>query len=227
MKKLIGIITFVLFLTAGIICGASYIYHRDPLYILKPRLKVERILLQSDKDHDGIDDLDDIVQGARMEVKNKTKYKSAYYQGGYPPATEGVCTDVIWRALKNAGYDLKTLMDKDIAACMTDYPVVAQKPDTNIDFRRVKNQYEFFMKYGKHLTLEVKPNDAENLKEWQGGDIVVVGNQEHIAIISDKRRSDGVPYVIHNPYAYPREEDRLLTWSMKGKVTGHFRYPNK
>ena len=31
-----------------------------------------------------------------------------------PPDTEGVCTDVIWRAFKNAGYSLKDMVDEDI-----------------------------------------------------------------------------------------------------------------
>ena len=37
-----------------------------------------------------------------------------YYSGGYPPDSEGVCTDVIWRALKNAGYSLKDMVDADM-----------------------------------------------------------------------------------------------------------------
>ena len=51
-----------------------------------------------------------------MEVDRSPVYKSAYYVGGYPPATEGVCTDVVWRAFKEAGYDLKKMIDADIAA---------------------------------------------------------------------------------------------------------------
>jgi uncharacterized protein YijF (DUF1287 family) len=88
--------------------------------------------------------MEDIVLGARREVLNQTKYKSNYYEGGYPPRTEGVCTDVIWRALKTAGYDLKANMEKDILESTKDYSNGVVVPDSNIDFRRVKNQYVFF-----------------------------------------------------------------------------------
>ena len=58
----------------------------------------------------------DIVQGARIDAENKPNYRSAYYAGGYPPDDEGVCTDVVWRALKNAGHTLKDMVDADITA---------------------------------------------------------------------------------------------------------------
>lgn len=51
-------------------------------------------------------DWEDILEGARQDVRNRPVYRNAYYRGGYPPDNEGVCTDVIWRAFKNAGYDI-------------------------------------------------------------------------------------------------------------------------
>jgi len=63
-------------------------------------LNIPKVECLSDKDGDGINDLDDIVEGARKDAENKPVYKSEYYSGGYPPDNEGVCTDVIWRALK-------------------------------------------------------------------------------------------------------------------------------
>ena len=56
---------------------------------------------KSDINKNGKSDLQDIVLGARAEVNNKTEYKDAYYSGGYPPDSEGVCADVVWRALVN------------------------------------------------------------------------------------------------------------------------------
>ena len=108
---------------------------------------------------------------------------------------------------------------------MKDYANSVTIPDPNIDFRRVKNLYVFFSKYAQKLTTDVIPYDKENLEQWQGGDIVIYGNQEHIAIISDKRRRDGVPYIIHNASTYAKEEDRLLAWKRKNKILAHFRYP--
>ena len=57
----------------------------------------------------------------------------------------------------------------------------------------------FFSRNALSLTTEVKSRNAENLKEWQPGDIVVfTKGYEHIGIISDKRDKNGIPYVIHN-----------------------------
>ena len=222
MKKiyLSGIIC--LFLIVAVVVVVNVILHRDPFYFLKPNMEIEKILVASDKDKDGITDPDDILEGARMEIKNHPQYKSGYYAGGYPPETEGVCTDVIWRALKNTGYDLKSAIDKDISGNLKDYANSVTKPDRNIDFRRVKNQYVFLKKFTQNLTTDVIPYDKDNLLQWQRGDIVVL--PEHIAIISDKRRKDGVPYIIHNASTYPMEEDKLLKWATEKKIIGHFRY---
>lgn len=90
--------------------------------VTEPRCVVEKVVSTRDKDVDGIYDLDDIVQGARKDLEAKPTYKDAYYAGGYPPPNEGVCTDVIWRALAEAGYDLKGMMDRDIKEHTGDYP---------------------------------------------------------------------------------------------------------
>lgn len=188
------------------------------------RCVVEKVVLERDKDGDGIYDLDDIVRGARKDLAAKPLYKDAYYAGGYPPDNEGVCTDVIWRALQNAGYDLKGMMDRDILENTGDYPRVNGEPEPNIDFRRVPNQEAFFKKYADILTTEVKPWDPENLKLWQGGDIVVFGPPyDHVGVVSDKRRADGVPLLIHNAGPCTREDNGLLTWP--SPLTYHFRYP--
>lgn len=186
-------------------------------------LKVDKIIVNKDKNNDGILDLDEIVLGARIDAKNKPAYTNKYYDGGYPPDNEGVCTDVVWRSLKKAGYNFKDLIDKDIKENLKAYPRVEGKPDPNIDFRRVPNLTVFFNRNGQVLTKELKPNDKENLKEWQGGDIVTFDQPQHVVILSDKRRIDGVPFIIHNPGPYTVEEDKLIRWMPK--ITGHFRYP--
>ncbi len=187
-------------------------------------LNIPKIECPNDKDGDGINDLDDIVEGARKDAANKPVYRSEYYSGGYPPDSEGVCTDVIWRAFRNAGYELKDMVDKDIKSNKSQYPAVEGKPDPNIDFRRVRNLRVFFTKYAKKLTTEIKPNDIKSLQEWQGGDIVTFSSPEHIAIVSDKRNPDGIPYLIHNAGPYTMEVDNLMTW-ISG-ISGHFRFPN-
>ncbi|MDD2553807.1 MAG: DUF1287 domain-containing protein [Desulfotomaculaceae bacterium] len=202
-------------------------FDRSPLDLhglVEQRCIVEKVVLDSDKDGDGIYDLDDIVQGARKDLEAKPLYKDTYYADGYPPDNEGVCTDVIWRALQNAGYDLKGMMDRDIQEHPADYPRVDGNPEPNIDFRRVPNQEVFFKKYAGSLTTEIKPWDAENLKQWQGGDIVVFGPPyDHVGVVSDKRRADGVPLLIHNAGPCTREDNSLLNWP--SPLTCHFRYP--
>lgn len=191
-----------------------------------PRIMIDRIDCPVDTDADSVNDLDEILAGARADAANKPHYRSAYYQGGYPPDDEGVCTDVIWRALKPAGFGLKDLVDADIKANLLDYPRVLGKPDPNIDFRRVGNLVVFFRKYATQLTTKVEPGNVGSLAEWQGGDIVVFGNAlryDHIAIVSDKRRDDGVPLLIHNYGTYTREDDMLLVWPTE--IAYHFRFP--
>lgn len=229
--RLLVIKTLLLFVAVALLFGLFEWWYPnfnlprlDPRGLVEQRCVIEKIMLDSDKDGDRIYDLDDIVQGARKDLEAKPVYKDAYYAGGYPPDNEGVCTDVIWRALQNAGYDLKGMMDRDIQENPGDYPRVAGAPEPNIDFRRVPNQESFFKKYAEQLTTEIIPWDTENLKQWQGGDIVVFGPlYDHVGIVSDKRRADGVPLLIHNAGPWTREDDRLLTWP--SPLSYHFRYP--
>ncbi len=190
------------------------------------QVRITQIYSTQDADHDGINDTQDILNGGREEVQRAPTYHSGYYKGGYPPEDEGVCTDVIWRAFSAAGYDLKKLIDQDIARHLADYPRVEGKPDPNIDFRRVPNMLAFFKKYARSLPIEVTPGNETNLAEWQGGDIVVFcAPHEHIAIVSDIRRRDGVPYLIHNSSPHPAEQDALLLWhEHASKIVGHFRW---
>lgn len=178
---------------------------------------IETITSQTDYDNDGIDDYTDILQGAKKEAENKPRYKSVYYNGGYPPDNEGVCTDVIWRSLKNAGYSLKDMVDEDIKNNTDKYARVEGKPDPNIDFRRVPNLKTYFER--NQITLTT---DLSKIEEWQPGDIVVFGSR-HIGIISDKRNEKGIPYLIHNAGQPLREEDALELNNNYYGITGHYR----
>ena len=173
-----------------------------------------------DFDNDGIYDYMDIMLGARKDAENRPRYDGSYVAGGYPSDDVGVCADVIWRAFKNAGYTLKDMIDEDIKKNKDDYPGLDGRPDTNIDFRRVRNLKVFFDKYAQSLTL-----DPYQIEQWQPGDIVVFGEKyTHIGIISDKRNKDGIPYLIHNAGQYEREEDALIRWMKKDTITGHYRW---
>ncbi len=174
-----------------------------------------------DFDNDGIDDYSDILLGAQKERDMNPTYVSKYYDGGYPPDDEGVCTDVIWRALLEAGYYLKDMMVYDITKDQennTSYYDIDYRDD-NIDFRRVGNQEVFFKKYTESLTTNIY-----DIEEFMPGDVVVFDYGAHIAIISDKRNENGIPYLIQNrdPSQEEKEEDRLEKAEMS--VTGHYRF---
>ncbi|HMM05073.1 MAG TPA: DUF1287 domain-containing protein [Clostridiales bacterium] len=173
---------------------------------------IETVKSERDENNNGVDDYTDILLGAKAYVATDPKYQSDYYIGGYPPTGEGVCTDMIWAALKNAGYNLKDRVDADIAAHPEAYPDI-EEPDPNIDFRRVKNLAVFFQRNAASLTT-----DVEEIAQWQPGDIVVY--TKHIAIISDLRSEDGVPYILHHAGQPILEEDALTRY----KIVGHYRW---
>lgn len=225
MKKVIISISIITLVCIGMFCIFKMDNKNEPSNNISEdeSNKIVNLLYGIDINSNGVDDSIDIIEAARDEVDNEVTYKSTYYMGGYPPKDEGVCTDVIWRALDNAGINLKDEMDKDIKNNIKDYSAGISKADPNIDFRRVKNQHVFFKKYYINLTTEVNPNDESNLKEWQPGDIVVKNSNEHIAIISDKRNKDGVPFVLHNFYNHASEDDYLYDWAKDGKIVGHYR----
>ena len=174
---------------------------------------IEQIHSAADEDRDGMDDQTDILEGALHYVSSRPKYKSRYYQTGYPDDGYGVCTDVVAYALRYAGYDLMALIEADIQANPNDYNI--EEPDIHIDFRRVRNLKVYFAHAALSLTTDVSA-----IEEWQGGDIVIF--QNHIGIVSDRRNRDGVPYVIHHngPWQKTYEQDILED---RDDIIGHYR----
>ncbi len=171
---------------------------------------------EKDKDMDGVDDQTDILMSAKDYLAKKPKYKSKYYDGGYPDDEYGVCTDVVAFALLGAGYDLRELVDTDIREHQDQYDI--EIIDKNIDFRRVGNLQIFFDNNAEVLTTNVR-----DIAEWQGGDIVVF--KDHIGIVSDVRNRYGVPYVLHHesPWQLNYEEDILERLD----IVGHYRIGTK
>lgn len=174
---------------------------------------IKTIYSTVDYDNDDIDDYSDFLLGARKDAENHPTYISKYYSDSYPPDNEGVCTDVIWRAFKNAGYSLRDMVNEDIKNNPDDYDEVETR-DKNIDFRRVNNLRVFFSKYATSLTLNYK-----EIEEWQPGDIVFL-NDNHVGIISDRRNKQGYTYIIHNGGQLNREEDAIKYY----EITGHYRF---
>lgn len=216
VKKNIKI--FLILCVIAVLCGCGYLFahyqHTSPKRLPdRYGAEIPKVHSSVDKDNDGIDDQTDILQGALDYVASRPKYKSKYYRTGYPNDGYGVCTDVVAFALKNAGYDLMTLVQQDIEANPADYDI--EEADQNIDFRRVKNLRVYFSHSAISLTT-----DISEIEEWQGGDIVVFKN--HIGIVSDRRNENGVPYVIHHndPWQRTYEEDILED---REDIVGHYR----
>ena len=204
---------FLLFLAISIYMMNLFNMFPQKYYLAKD-FGIETIKSEVDFNKNGTDDYTDILLGARKDAENHPVYNGKYYDEGYPPDNIGVCTDVIWRAFKNAGYSLRDMIDNDIKRRPEEYKNIKTR-DKNIDFRRDVNLEIFFDEYALTLT-----SDISEIEEWQPGDIVIFNNGKHIGIVSDKRNANGEPYIIHNGGQPNREEDYLK----RGNVYKHYRF---
>lgn len=212
-KKIVIVNIFViicLFVLGYLLYYFNFIPHRK---YTNEDFNIKTYVSNIDKDNDGIDDQTDILINTRKYIVTKPKYKSKYYGTGYPDDNYGVCTDVVAFALKDAGYDLRELVNNHVKENRDLYNI--DVVDKNIDFRRVLNLKTYFDYNAISLTTDVK-----RIEEWQGGDIVVF--KRHIGIVSDKRNHKGINFVIHhaNPYQRYYEEDILEN---RDDIIGHYR----
>ena len=164
-----------------------------------------------------------LVQAARSQVGVTLGYDPVYrrldYPGGDVPLATGVCTDVLIRALRQQGLDLQKSVHEDMRAHFSAYPRNwgLQRPDRNIDHRRVPNLMTWFQRQGMALKVSDKPAD------YRAGDIVTwdLGRGlTHIGIVSDRNSPAGVPLVLHNIGRGTQEEDILFGFA----ITGHYRF---
>ena len=215
MKKRIFIIVIFIIISV-ILVALLYFFNTIPhKQYYNSDFNIETYISSVDKDNDGIDDETDILNNVRTYIAKKPKYKSKYYETGYPDDEYGVCTDVVANGLKDAGYDLKELVNEDIINNKEKYNI--EVIDKNIDFRRVRNLDVYLKNNSISLT-----KDLSQIEEWQGGDIIVF--KDHIGIISDKRNKKGIPFLIHhaNPIQVNYEEDVLELYG-QDYIIGHYR----
>lgn len=210
MAIIILIVIIISFIVTYILYLFNYIPHKK---YSNEYFDIQPYISEVDKDGDGIDDQTDILENVKKYISTNPKYKSQYYSTGYPNDGYGVCTDVVAFGVKDAGYDLMTLVNEDIKNNPNDYNI--ETVDINIDFRRVRNLKVYFDNNAISLTT-----DITQIEEWQGGDIIIFEN--HIGIISDSRNKNGIPLVIHhaNPYQANYEEDFL---ELSNDIVGHYR----
>jgi len=164
-----------------------------------------------------------LVAAARKQIGVTVAYDPAYvrlpYPGGDVPASRGVCTDVVIRALRIQRIDLQQRVHEDMRAHFAKYPQKwgLRGPDSNIDHRRVPNLQTWFERQGWSLPVTSRAAD------YRAGDLVtwmLPGNLPHIGIVSDRRAMlGGTPLIIHNIGRGTREEDILFDH----RITGHYR----
>ena len=200
------------------LCGLGYLvgtYQRTTSERLADKYsgQIDRLISQIDHDGDGLDDQTNILNGAIRYINSQPKYQSNYYAGGYPDDGYGVCTDLVAAALKEAGYDLRELVNEDIRNNSVIYEI--DYPDKDIDYRRVRNLRIFFDRNATKLTTDIYQID-----QWHGGDIVVFNN--HIGIVSDRRNSKGLPYVIHHASPWQRRYEQDILEN-RTDLVGHYR----
>ena len=179
-----------------------------------------------DADGDEIPDQLDILRGAKKADLNNAAYGSPYRKLRYPngdvPRDEGVCTDVVARALRNAGIDLQRLVHEDIKHRPRSFPMVKQ-PNANIDHRRVKTLLPYFKGRWKSLPTSFPGNE----ETWLPGDVVLMqlfgdARPDHVGIVSDELGRSKTPLIINNwaPGFHTDAQD-LLQWV---PVTHRFRW---
>ncbi len=166
----------------------------------------------------------DFVAAARSQIGQTHIYDPSYQSLGYPngdvPIDRGVCTDVIIRAMRIAyDFDLQQYVHEDMQRHFSAYPQLwgLERPDRNIDHRRVPNLQTFFTRKGWQLPL------SKQVFNFKAGDLVtciIPPHLPHIMIVSDRVNRNHIPLVIHNIGAGTQEEDCLF----KFRLTGHYRF---
>jgi uncharacterized protein YijF (DUF1287 family) len=171
-----------------------------------------------------------ILAAARAEAAKHTRYYEDYcelkYPGGDVPANTGVCTDLIVRSLRvAAGIDLQKELQLDMRKAPAAYPKIwdIKHADSNIDHRRCPNLAVWFTRNATGLTTSLEDDALKT--EWQPGDIVFFVRPKathpwHVAIVSDKRDTRGVPYIVD---AFPPETSETHMLDEFAPIHSHYR----
>ncbi|VAW46937.1 Uncharacterized protein YijF [hydrothermal vent metagenome] len=165
-----------------------------------------------------------LVEAANKRLEHTVIYDGSYQKIAYPmgdvDASKGVCTDVIIRSYRALGIDLQQLVHEDMAAHFDQYPTSwgLNKPDTNIDHRRVPNLETFYTRHGKVLPITDQAEDYKpgNIVTWR----LSGSNLPHIGIVSDQKAETGNYKIIHNIGWGLQINDMLFDHP----IQGHYQY---
>ena len=158
------------------------------------------------------------IYTAAMEFANTTTwvYDPSYYVIKYPNGdvpSGGACTDLVTRVLRKNKMDLQQLIHEDMVSNFSAYPKNwgLNKPDPNIDHRRVPNIMTYFKR--QHYDVPITASGRDYLP----GDIVcwvLSPGINHIGIVLENQD------VFHNMGPTSRIESGFL---FSHKIIGHYR----
>ncbi len=168
------------------------------------RVRDQVVAAGRDRDKDGIPDPLDVLIGAKKTVLNADAYTEGYVVIPFPmgdvPREMGVCTDVIIRAVRNAGIDLQAELQADFKRARSAYPMIKGRGNPHIDQRRVATLLPYFKRHWeKHTPALDDPADP-----LRPGDVIFMdtfpsrSGPDHIGIVSDSVGSSGLPLIINN-----------------------------
>ncbi|HVR67623.1 MAG TPA: DUF1287 domain-containing protein [Verrucomicrobiae bacterium] len=172
-----------------------------------------------------------LIAAARAQIGVTLIYDPSYVRLDYPNGDigrlYGVCADVIVRAYRDGlALDLQEQLHRDMKKNFAAYPATwgLDKPDSNIDHRRVPNLETFLKRQGAQLWRNKGAvTDGSAFPEpMQAGDIVtwrLSGRLPHIAFIAETGET---PSVIHN-IGWGARENALSDLSPHLPV-GHYRW---
>lgn len=170
--------------------------------------------------------MEGLVAAAVARTEVSVRYDGSYvaipYPGGDVPDDRGVCTDVVIRAYRAVGVDLQQRVHEDMRRAFDDYPSRAlwglERPDPNIDHRRVPNLQAYFRRAGAEVPV------TRDAADYRPGDVVtwlLDGRLPHIGIVTDRTHPvSGEPLIAHNAGSGTRLDDMLFSHP----ITGHYRY---
>jgi uncharacterized protein YijF (DUF1287 family) len=158
------------------------------------------------------------IYTAAMNFANTTTwvYDPSYYKITYPNGdvpSGGACTDLVIRVLRKNNLDLQQLIHEDMISNFSAYPKKwgLNKPDANIDHRRVPNIMTYFKRQRYDVAM------TTNGKDYLPGDIVcweLSPGVTHIGIVLENQD------VFHNMGPTSRIESDFL---FSHKIIGHYR----
>lgn len=170
-----------------------------------------------------------ILAGAQQQLVKPALYSAKAlrlipipFPGGDIKKEWAVCTDIIIRALREAGLDLQALVHEDAKLHPRRYTRRRNwRPNPHIDHRRARTLQPYLAHHA--VTL---PNSSQYLP----GDIVLMDTgivngtvYDHIGVVDKKKNAAGVPLVINIWTVGYRTQSMDLLRKDYPTIVGHFR----